>query len=281
MLGGPFSPRTGPSPDNPTVPIFAVSDFPVHFAGRLAIHRVSGSIGPVGVPHARSPHPAGPAMLTPSRPQAFPPVVLRVDGLEPRSSPALIWAGWGALDPLLLTDEYGAVPAVSSVFAPTAGNPIRPAAPTDPAGTTPPTGGGTGGGTLVPLGSPQEFGQTDTDFTGGKPFSYESMDPETGPGGDDGGHGRAPVITSFGASGSVGLWTFSGTVEDDTPAGLVVRLGGVPDSLEGKTATTDSVGRFSLTLVLQTNGTDTGTASADTTDPDGNPSNTATYYVNP
>jgi hypothetical protein len=99
------------------------------------------------------------------------------------------------------------------------------------------------------------------------------------PGG--GGRGQAPYITAFGCSSSGGVWTFTGHVEDDTPGGLTIRFGGAPLSLQGKTAVTDSSGNFSLTLSLQTNGSDAGTATTDTTDPDGNNSNTAHCDVNP
>lgn len=89
------------------------------------------------------------------------------------------------------------------------------------------------------------------------------------------------MITNFGYAAAGGLWTFSGHVDDDTPAGLTIRFGGAPASLQGKTAVTDSNGNFSLTLSLQTNGSDAGTATTDTTDPDGNNSNTAQCDVNP
>jgi hypothetical protein len=60
-----------------------------------------------------------------------------------------------------------------------------------------------------------------------------------------------PVISTFAAT-NVGLhqWTISGTVTDSTAAGLTVRLGGIPE-LDGKTATTDADGAFSLTITVQ------------------------------
>jgi len=45
-------------------------------------------------------------------------------------------------------------------------------------------------------------------------------------------------------------WTFSGRVQDESPAGLTVQFGGLP-SLVGKTAQVQSDGTFSLTVQLQ------------------------------
>ena len=115
----------------------------------------------------------------------------------------------------------------------------------------------------------------DTEPTRDMPVSYSPPPP------GGGGQGQAPVITNFSCRAASGLWTFSGTVLDDAPAGLTVRFGGAPASLQGQSAVTDSGGNFSFSVVLQTNGSDTGTATADTTDTDGNSSNTATCDVNP
>ncbi len=73
---------------------------------------------------------------------------------------------------------------------------------------------------------------------------------------------------------------FTGQVSDETPSGLTIRFAGLP-SLQGKTTTTDSTGAFSYTVALQTNGSDTGMAEAQTTDPQGFDSNTATRFVSP
>jgi hypothetical protein len=91
-----------------------------------------------------------------------------------------------------------------------------------------------------------------------------------------------PVITGFvHVMGVGGICTFSGQVTDETPGGLTIRFGGEPDSLQGVTAVTDSTGAFSKTVQLQTNGTDTGNAEVQTTDPQGLDSNIASRYVSP
>jgi len=89
-----------------------------------------------------------------------------------------------------------------------------------------------------------------------------------------------PKIINFTWSESVGgIVTFTGQVVDPAPAGLTVKFGGDPASLQGKTATTDANGNFSLTLIMQTNGTDNGLATAQTTDSQGLQSNMAMTYV--
>jgi hypothetical protein len=93
---------------------------------------------------------------------------------------------------------------------------------------------------------------------------------------------KPPVITSFvHVMDPGGLCTFSGQVEDEAPGGLTVRFGGVLKSLQGLTATTDASGAFTKTVQLQTDGSDTGTAEAITTDPLGLDSNYAYRFVNP
>jgi hypothetical protein len=60
-----------------------------------------------------------------------------------------------------------------------------------------------------------------------------------------------PVISNFGGGNvATNQWTFSGTVTDDSPAGITVQLGGIP-ALTGQTATTASNGTFSITVTLQ------------------------------
>lgn len=93
---------------------------------------------------------------------------------------------------------------------------------------------------------------------------------------------QAPVITTFVYVMQAGnTAVFSGQVTDETPGGLTIRFGGEPDSLQNKTTTTDSTGAFTYSIVLQTNGTDTGNAEAQTTDPQGFDSNTAYRFVSP
>jgi hypothetical protein len=91
---------------------------------------------------------------------------------------------------------------------------------------------------------------------------------------------QAPVISSFQASQSSGnVWTFTGQVTDDqSVAGLVVTLGGLP-SLQGKTATVNSQGWFSITVQLKAG--ESGTATAQTNDWWGMASNIAWTMVQP
>jgi hypothetical protein len=91
---------------------------------------------------------------------------------------------------------------------------------------------------------------------------------------------NAPVISNFTAvEGNNLSFTFSGTVTDQTPAGLTVNFGGIP-SLAGQSTTVNADGSFSLTVQLQGNGLDNGTAWAQTTDWWGLQSNLATFSVN-
>ncbi len=92
----------------------------------------------------------------------------------------------------------------------------------------------------------------------------------------------APQIVDFTAEQvGNGLFVFSGRVIDEAPGGLVVTFGGGVPSVSGLTAMTDANGMFSLTVRLQTNGTDTGTVSAITVDAQGLSSNEALVYVSP
>jgi hypothetical protein len=95
------------------------------------------------------------------------------------------------------------------------------------------------------------------------PVMYSSpteSSPESNPG------NKPPKITNFSASHSNGMWTFSGTVVDETPGGLTVTFGGAIPAMVGRTVTTNANGSFSLTVNL--NGDD-GEVSAITTDPQG------------
>jgi hypothetical protein len=89
----------------------------------------------------------------------------------------------------------------------------------------------------------------------------------------------APVITSFCAVDESGpLWDFEGHVNDPNPQGLVVVLGGLPTlQNEQVTATCDANGNFSVVVQLQPN--ETGTATANVTDPWGQQAATAYYFV--
>lgn len=91
-----------------------------------------------------------------------------------------------------------------------------------------------------------------------------------------------PQITHFSAVEIVGgMWRFSGTVVDETPGGLTVTLGGEPDSLQGVTVRTDANGHFEIVLLLNTNGSDNGLASAQTVDGAGLASNVALTNISP
>jgi hypothetical protein len=85
----------------------------------------------------------------------------------------------------------------------------------------------------------------------------------------------APVISNFHAT-NVGAhqWTISGTVSDFTPGGLTVQLGGIPE-LNGKTATTDAEGDFSITITVPAG--ENGTVWATCTDWFNLTSNTAQF----
>jgi hypothetical protein len=77
-----------------------------------------------------------------------------------------------------------------------------------------------------------------------------------------------------------GRYEFTGRVIDEAPGGLVVTFGGVP-SAAGQTATTNADGTFSLTLSMQTDGTDMGIVTAVTQDAAGQSSNVAVAWVDP
>lgn len=87
----------------------------------------------------------------------------------------------------------------------------------------------------------------------------------------------APVITNFRAiQGPDNFWTFTGHVNDESPADLIVRFGGVA-GLAGLTATVGSNGDFSLTVELMPG--QVGTVTAQTTDWWGLDSNVATAVL--
>lgn len=78
--------------------------------------------------------------------------------------------------------------------------------------------------------------------------------------------GVAPRIINFSAVEiGPGWYQFTGQVVDSaTVGGLTIDFGGVP-SLEPAEATTQSDGTFSLTIRVQTDGSDHGTVTAQTT----------------
>ena len=90
-----------------------------------------------------------------------------------------------------------------------------------------------------------------------------------------------PVIVDFQVVRvDAGRYELTGRVFDESPGGLVVTFGGVP-SAAGQTATTNADGTFSLTLSMQTDGTDMGIVTAVTQDAAGQSSNVAIAWVNP
>jgi hypothetical protein len=90
-----------------------------------------------------------------------------------------------------------------------------------------------------------------------------------------------PIIVDFQVVRvDAGRYELTGRVFDESPGGLVVTFGGVP-SAEGQTATTNADGTFSLTLSMQTDGTDMGIVTAVTQDAAGQSSNVAVAWVDP
>jgi hypothetical protein len=84
-----------------------------------------------------------------------------------------------------------------------------------------------------------------------------------------------PVITSFKARPGLGnLWTFSGTVTDENPAGCTIAFGGV---LSGITTTVAADGTFTYTTELPPGMS--GGVSAQAFDEAGLESNIAESYV--
>jgi hypothetical protein len=90
-----------------------------------------------------------------------------------------------------------------------------------------------------------------------------------------------PAITSFTAvEVAPGWYRFTGTVSAEHPEGMVVSLGGEPNSVQGETATVGADGIFSVLIQMRTDGTDDGTVTAVTSDANGT-SNTAMTDVTP
>jgi hypothetical protein len=92
---------------------------------------------------------------------------------------------------------------------------------------------------------------------------------------------QAPVITEFVATeGQDHVWTLSGTVQyfryfDQ----LTILFGGQPIDISGKSTTADSTGHFSLTVVLNGQSTDNGTASCQAISPWGTKSDLVCDYI--
>jgi hypothetical protein len=92
----------------------------------------------------------------------------------------------------------------------------------------------------------------------------------------------APRIEKFAAVEVVrGLWRFSGDVIDAAPGGLTVTFGGEPDTLQGKSTTTDARGHFDMAFLMNTDGSDNGLASAQAVGRGGLRSNVALYNISP
>jgi hypothetical protein len=92
---------------------------------------------------------------------------------------------------------------------------------------------------------------------------------------------QAPVLTSFDAvEGQTHCWTFRGTVTYHRHFNtMTINLGGVPVSIQGKTATADNTGHFEITLMLNGYSSDNGTVWAKAVSPWGLESNMLTDYV--
>lgn len=87
----------------------------------------------------------------------------------------------------------------------------------------------------------------------------------------------APQITNFTATETTqGSWTFTGKVTGQNVQGMLINFGGLM-TLQGKTALVLADGTFSLSLSLE----EAGTATAQTIDPWGQPSNIASIFVDP
>jgi hypothetical protein len=91
--------------------------------------------------------------------------------------------------------------------------------------------------------------------------------------------GNGPVITNFAAAHGYGnTWTFSGTVQSQTPNQTTVQLGNL-QTLQGVTVPCDSNGNFSITLILNGTSADSGLATAIATDGNGQVSEEAMWWV--
>jgi hypothetical protein len=91
---------------------------------------------------------------------------------------------------------------------------------------------------------------------------------------------QPPRIVVYCSEIGLGQFRIYGQVTDESPGGLTVRLGGIP-SAQGTTMTTWADGSFSMILTVQTNGSDIGVVTAQTTDAQGLNSNVDYDDINP
>ena len=98
--------------------------------------------------------------------------------------------------------------------------------------------------------------------------------------GDVQGMNQAPQIEVFCEEVGIGQWRVYGQVTDENPGNLTVHLGGIPSAV-GKTMVTASDGSFSMILYVETDGTDVGVVSAQTTDAQGLDSNVDWDEIHP
>jgi hypothetical protein len=92
---------------------------------------------------------------------------------------------------------------------------------------------------------------------------------------------QRPVIVSFRCQEiSSGLFVITGRVQDQSPGGLTVRLGG-STSADGLSAVTREDGTFSLTVRLRVDGSDTGWITATAVDAEGLVSDPVSQFVSP
>ncbi|MBX9626209.1 MAG: hypothetical protein K2X82_20590 [Gemmataceae bacterium] len=139
--------------------------------------------------------------------------------------------------------------------------------------------------TAEPLGgryAPSGFGPG-LDPVGGSPVYTPSFSGPTNPPPPAPVPGNvAPQIVGFTAEDlGGGQFRFTGTVVDEAPGGLTVGFGGSVGSVRGKSAVTNSDGTFTLVVRLKTDGSDSGTVTAQTKDRQGLASNVASVDVSP
>ena len=180
-------------------------------------------------------------------------VQLRLEALDLRLPPSSL------LDPLgdavtITAPESGAGTATQIAAPPEAGQPTPPSAPL-PETTAAPSEG-----------APPPIGQDPPE----EPIY--APPPVNAP----------PQVVNFqGVEVVGGLWRFTGDVIDEAPGGLTIYFGGEPDSLQDQTTTTAANGHFEVALLVNTDGSDDGLASARTVDGAGLASNVALYNIHP
>jgi len=70
-------------------------------------------------------------------------------------------------------------------------------------------------------------------------------------------------------------------VVGEAPGGLTIKFGGEPISLRDLTTPTDANGHFDKAVLMNTDGSDNGLASAQAVDAQGHLSNVALYNITP